>query len=719
MSETRRGSRRSSRLSPAFPSLPPRMLAVFAVLGTVVGLSLASSSAALAATGGPGLDGGTVFLSEVSTHGADVTMNADGTPDDTVTDGDWIEIHNTSTTTAEPIAGAILSDNDDTHSLTIPADTPDLPAGGYMAFRTDSGSAGSDGFSLGDVDQARLYPPGSTVGTTPVSDEFDWNHSPVHSWGRNFDASGDTWQATGQTTPNAANIFTGGSTSLGSVVINEVNMNGGPGTPGDTPPEPPGDWIELYNPSTTDTVTLTGAILSDSDDSHAYVIGTSPDDPTTLGPQKFVAIQVDNSQLAGNFGLGNSDSARLYPDSTLDLFGNGTDPSVETAPPLGSGAPTQDTTTWPNAMVFTWGRSPDGTGAFGPTAGPSAGRSNADPDPEPADSPLPNIAINEVKSTGDPVNGDWIELINTDTDLHDSAVDLSNAILSDDNAGNIIRIAPGVMLAPQQVMAFKTDHPDPALVASGSFGLGDADSARLFTAGALNLGTGPDAASPVDEFDWTQHATTSYGRPIGSIDTSDPTTELIPTNNPTFDAANDFTNPTDYTVTAPGVTPVDFSGLNFIQINEVESTANAGDQFPDNDWVELINTAPVAIDIQDAVMSDSDPSDKITLTTFNTMTPDGTMTLQPGAIAVVLTDLKNKSDPTMGDNTFGLGSNDSIELYDPGADPATALPIDHFEWTDHPAGSYQRQNNGLGDWLDCTPPSGGSPNPGTDCSPIP
>lgn len=67
-------------------------------------------------------------------------------------------------------------------------------------------------------------------------------------------------------------------------------------------------------------------------------------------------------------------------------------------------------------------------------------------------------------------------------------------------------------------------------------------------------------------------------------------------------------------------------------------------------------------------------------------------TIPSGQFALILVD--KSSYP----GNFGLGSNDAIRLYAPSAVPGTSIPIDHNEWTAHPTGSYQRTDNGLGDW---------------------
>ena len=113
------------------------------------------------------------------------------------------------------------------------------------------------------------------------------------------------------------------------VRINEVESNG------DTR-----DWVELVNTGTA-PVPLTGWTLSDNSAS-TYAIAAG----TTLEPGQRLAFDVDvpgNPQ--GTFGLGGGDTAEVFSPA--------------------SGSTPVDTFTWPAGhAATTWGRCPDGTGAF-------------------------------------------------------------------------------------------------------------------------------------------------------------------------------------------------------------------------------------------------------------------------------------------------------------------------------------------------------------------
>jgi len=120
------------------------------------------------------------------------------------------------------------------------------------------------------------------------------------------------------------------------VRINEVESNDGS----------PGDWVELVNTGTA-AADVSGWIVKDNDDSHTYKIKSG----TTMAPGAFLALDVDSS-----FGLGSSDSARLYEADGSTLV---------------------DSYTWTDHASTTYGRCPDGTGAFTTTLASTKGAPNA------------------------------------------------------------------------------------------------------------------------------------------------------------------------------------------------------------------------------------------------------------------------------------------------------------------------------------------------------
>src|SRR5262249_14820378 len=100
------------------------------------------------------------------------------------------------------------------------------------------------------------------------------------------------------------------------------------------------------------------------------------------------------------------------------------------------------------------------------------------------------VSINEVESDDPGGGNDWIELYNDGG----APVDIGNYVLKDNNNGNVLTIPGGTMIAAG---GFFVSDTQPA------FGLGSADSARLFTPGAAVL---------LDSYSWTSHAAATYGR---------------------------------------------------------------------------------------------------------------------------------------------------------------------------------------------------------------
>jgi hypothetical protein len=135
-----------------------------------------------------------------------------------------------------------------------------------------------------------------------------------------------------------------------------------------------------------------------------------------------------------------------------------------------------------------------------------------------------DVKINEVESSGG-VPGDWVELYNAGA----TAVDISGwKFLDNDNSHTPYSIPGGTTLAPGAYMTLEE--------AQFGFGLGAADSARLFAA---------DGTTVMDTYSWTSHATTTYGRcPNG-------TGSFTTTASVTKGAANDCGGSTTTTTTLP------------------------------------------------------------------------------------------------------------------------------------------------------------------------
>jgi hypothetical protein len=121
-----------------------------------------------------------------------------------------------------------------------------------------------------------------------------------------------------------------------TVRINEIESSGGS----------PGDWVEIVNTGTA-AVDVSKWVVKDDDDSHSFKIPSG----TSLAAGAFLALDVESS-----FGLGSSDSARLYTAGGTTLV---------------------DSYTWTSHATTTYGRCPDGTGAFTTTTAPTKAAANA------------------------------------------------------------------------------------------------------------------------------------------------------------------------------------------------------------------------------------------------------------------------------------------------------------------------------------------------------
>lgn len=577
----------------ALPSWISRIrlaVAIMAAACTILAIAAASASAELS----------DVAINEVESNGDKVH-------------GDWIELYNNGEEEVD-LSGVILSDNDNGHRFVIPASTF-LGSEEWAAFEVEGD------FGLGSSDSARLFPAGTkNLGAVEPVDIYTWTSHAATTYGANPDGS-DEFETTAAGTYEAENDFGfPGIGNIAGVKLNEVESNGDVTN---------GDWVELYN-TTGSTIDISGAIITDSDQAHQFVVPSS----TELAAGGYVAFQVDDEEVAGNFGLGSNDEAKLYAPNDVTL------------------SKVVDEFSWSSHAAVTYGRDVAGAGAWKPTSVSTFEAVNQFSGEEaPA---LTGVVINEAESHGDDVNGDWIELKNTSG----VSVNLDNAILSDNDNGHVFRIPISTPVLPAgEVAAFRVDNP---ALGDGQFGLGDADSARLFKADAVDLAED----TPVDTQSWEIHALQTYGlNGLGG---------WVETNEGTFAAANDF---------EAEVTP----DISYVVLNEVVSTGGG----INGDWVELLNTSGSTIDIGGAIIADSsnDIDHRYTI-------PASTM-LAAGDTYVLETE--NTAE-------FGLGKEDAVRLFRAGATVGTSIPVDHHEWSEHAAGSYARQSHGLGVWVvDATP----------------
>jgi uncharacterized protein (TIGR03437 family) len=443
---------------------------------------------------------GTVRINEVESNG--------GTP------GDWVELYNPGTS-AVSIAGFGFKDNDDTHALySIPAGTT-IPAGGYFVIEE-----AAFGFGLGSPDSARLY---NSMGA--LIDSYAWTPHATTTYGRCPNGSG-ALVTSSTSTKGAAN-------DCGVLVkINEVESNGGE----------PGDWVELYNAGIS-PANVGGFIFKDSDDTHSYAIPAG----TTIPVGGYYLLE----EAAFGFGLGAADSARLF-DTTAAVM---------------------DSYAWTAHADTTYGRCPNGTGAFTTTTASTKGTANNCGAPA-----VTSIKINEVESNGG-TPGDWFELINTGT----TAVNLAGwKMLDNDDTHTAYLIPAGTTIDAGGYLVIEE--------AQFGFGLGAPDSVRLYDAtGAL-----------YETYTWPTHAAITYGRcPNGSG-------AFVATASSTKGAANDCGS--------------------VVKINEVESDGGTP-----GDWVELYNPGTTPANVAGFVFKDNDDTRTYAIPAGTTIPAGGYYLLEEAA----------------------------------------------------------------------------------------
>lgn len=379
------------------------------------------------------------------------------------------------------------------------------------------------------------------------------------------------------------------SAAVKDVRINEVESNG------DTT-----DWIELANTGGA-PVDLGGLVLRDN--------GATPGEQlvipagTTIPAGGHLAFDTDVATGGStDFGLGGADEARLYAADGTTLL---------------------DSYAWSAHATTTYGRCPDGTGALITTVARSKAAANVCTVPDSA------VRINEIESNGDAT--DWVELYNTGA----GPVDISGWLVRDNGAtpDEQARIPAGTSLAAGAYYSVDTD----VTTGSTDFGLGGADQARLFA---------HDGTTLIDSFQWSAHATTTYGRcPNG-------TGEFATTTAATRDAANACPVP---------------AGADDVVINEVRTN-------PNPDLVELRNVSDALVDVSSLWIADSATTTPVRLTAESTpLLPGGLFAFDPDAVP----------------GGFGLNASDSITVYL--ADRTSV--VDSYSWVgtnEHRTPSYGR-----------------------------
>lgn len=247
-----------------------------------------------------------------------------------------------------------------------------------------------------------------------------------------------------------------------------------------------------------------------------------------------------------------------------------------------------------------------------------------------------DIRINEVESNGDAT--DWIEVVNTGTD----PVDISRWIVKDNNDTRTDAIAAGTVVAPGAF--YVIDQP------AFSFGLGEADAARIFL---------PDGTTLIDSYSWPAHAPTTYGR------NPDGTGPFAVTSASTKGAPNSFA------AAAPAIV-----------INEIESSGGVP-----GDWVELGNPDISTADASGLILRDDNDANTVVLPAGTTIESSGFFVVDVGA-------------------QFDLGDGDSVRLFD--TDGTTLL--DSYTWATPATTSYGRCPDLTGEFTTTVAPTRGLAN---------
>jgi lamin tail-like protein/phytase-like protein len=378
------------------------------------------------------------------------------------------------------------------------------------------GAATADvsGYLFKDNDDAHIWalPSGTTIpagGHLALDvDSTTWPAAThANTWGRCADGTGTFVTMTPSL--GSANTCAPAPTV---VKINEVESSGGT----------PGDWVELKNTGSV-PIDVSGWKFKDGDDLHDF--HTIPASTTIAAGGYYV---MEETQFV--WGLGGADTARLY---------------------LADGTTSVDTYQWASHASTTYGRCPEGTGAFETTAAATKGSANQCTVPAGGES----IKINEVQS--DP--GDLVEL----TNVGETTVDISGYVLKDNDDGHVFTIPAGTSLTAHGYVTFDVNP---------SYGLGKGDSVRLYQPNQANL---LDSTTfPADT-----HAA-NWGR--------------CP------DGTGDFGVVADTLGSANTCAP---AGPPDVVINEVESN---GDQVAD--WVELKNRSAAPVNVSGWKVLDNDPA---------------------------------------------------------------------------------------------------------------
>lgn len=276
----------------------------------------------------------------------------------------------------------------------------------------------------------------------------------------------------------------------------------------------------------------------------------------------------------------------------------------------------------------------------------------------------PSIVINEVESDAPNKGNDWVEITNIGTE----AVDISGWYLTDDKGeerkteGKTTPLAKGTILEPGAFLVLEETK-------NFDFGFGKVDTAILYDA----------ASTEIDSYAYTSVAAGTWSR---QTDGNFSDAESTPG---TANAAPTAPEPSKPEQTEPSAKPS-------LVLNEINSS-------PD-DWIELMNTGAETLDISGFELRDNSDDHRWRFPDGSTIAAGKLMVVDAKSNGLVYDDqTKSFADGTF-EEAIGIGSGDSIRLYDKGG-----KLLDEYSWTEHasydgdPAkASYGRYPDGTGEF---------------------
>ena len=267
-----------------------------------------------------------------------------------------------------------------------------------------------------------------------------------------------------------------------------------------------------------------------------------------------------------------------------------------------------------------------------------------------------HVLINEIESSASDGGNDWVEIINAgNTD-----VDISGWYITDDKGtervdeASAYPLAEGTVLKAGEVLVLEE-------TVNFDFGLGKKDTVTLHDA----------QGNALDTYSWSGHAAGTYARTDSG--------EFMDLE-PTKGAAN---------IVQTDDVPTATSNLT---INEVNSS-------PD-DWVEIINTGSDALNLTGWEIRDNSDDHRWQFPVGTMIEAGALLLVKADTVGLVFDDSTDTYAEGVFDEAIGIGSGDSIRLYD-----ADGNLADSHTWTEHAnvngdeSASWGRYPDGTGSYV--------------------